>query len=148
MTEVTGQGGKAGSRSGLDERGRSAKTAQGIKGDGKMDNAAPHLTYHIEGALQCLRHTDPRITSVARPDLQPCTCDRTCTECGKTDRPRHFIMGSSLCVECRNKRTAQVAVTAHVKTERCPECGNGGTYPEPCGACGRLARDPFEAPRR
>lgn len=42
-----------------------------------MDSQAPQLTEHIKSE-DCLRHADPRDTLVARPELEPCTCECSC----------------------------------------------------------------------
>jgi hypothetical protein len=85
MTTVTGQGGTARSKQGLDERGRSAKTPQSEQGGRTVDSQAPSLTYHINeerretsAGILCPRHADPRDTSVADPASAPCTCDCVC----------------------------------------------------------------------
>lgn len=110
MTTVTNRGGKVGNGQRMDQRSRYSTAAESNEGDGTVDSpAASQLTYHIKPDALCSRHGDPRDTSVARPDLEACTCWRgnACQTCGKYHVPNLPHRNERVCLVCklpRNKR--------------------------------------------
>ena len=128
MTKVTGQGGTAGSKPGLDERGRSAKTAQSDEGDGTVDSQTPGLTYHIKEEAHptrlyeslCPKHADPRDTSVADPASAPCTCTGSLIHHGpQHEGPTKDMValkpGQRRCLLCHTAK-AKSAFRAHISS--------------------------------